>query len=116
MTSSNVTKDDLFRAILALDVYHRGYNAGLSGLSESPGTRIGNATIGKSSLDEVAIGLAGTNQTHESIGFYALEYDWNGQTVVAYRGTDSGFGVGAGVLDDHRTPVSSRGSKARPGT
>jgi len=26
---STITKDDLFRAILALDVYHRGYNAGL---------------------------------------------------------------------------------------
>ncbi len=27
--TSDITKDDLFRAVLALDVYHRGYNNGL---------------------------------------------------------------------------------------
>jgi len=36
---STISNDDLFRAILALDVYHRGYNAGL----DIQGDQIGNA-------------------------------------------------------------------------
>jgi hypothetical protein len=34
--------EDVFRAILAMDSYNRGYNAGITGLS---GTQIGNATV-----------------------------------------------------------------------
>ena len=86
MSDPTISKDDLFRAVLALDVYHRGYNGGL-GLSEAAGTQIGDATIGRSSSDLTLIG--GVQQ--ETIGFYALEYTWNGTTVISYRGTDSGF-------------------------
>jgi len=70
--TSDITKDDLFRAVLALDVYHRGYNNGLD-LEETG--QIGNATIGGSS--SVANDIGGVNQT--TIGFYALEYTSNGQ-------------------------------------
>ncbi len=39
--------DDLFRAILAMDPYNRGYNSGISfgPNSDAIGTQIGNATI-----------------------------------------------------------------------
>ena len=35
---------DLFLSILSMDAYNRGYNPGIEGLSDAPGTRIGNAT------------------------------------------------------------------------
>ena len=50
--NSPISSDDLFRAVLAMDVYHRGYNGGL-GLADSGS--IGNATIGRSSKTEPLI-------------------------------------------------------------
>lgn len=89
--SGSITKDQLFRAILALDVYHRGYNGGL-GLDEAAGGQIGNATIGKSSKTQSVIG----GVDHTTIGFYALEYTLQGGAkVISYRGTDDGFSAGA---------------------
>lgn len=38
-------KRELILAILSLDSYNRGYEAGISGLSESVGTPLGNATV-----------------------------------------------------------------------
>lgn len=55
---------DLFRAILALDSYNRGYNAGVGDPSTGlPGTQIGNATIGRQtqmphSLPSPILGMA----------------------------------------------------------
>jgi hypothetical protein len=72
--TSDITKDDLFRAVLALDVYHRGYNSGLE-LDDTAGTKIGHATVGESSDTESHIG----GKLDENIGFYALEYTLNGQ-------------------------------------
>ncbi|MEO1651404.1 MAG: hypothetical protein AAFR60_10560, partial [Pseudomonadota bacterium] len=78
---------------------------------------IGNATIGRSSKTEPLI----SGVDHEAIGFYALEYDWNGQTVIGYRGTDddrahgpasdvaNGYGIGAGgeppPMEDRRIEI-----------
>lgn len=78
-----ISKDDLFRAILAMDVYHRVYNQGVKGLLDSG--QIGTATLGRSSDDELTI--AGVE--HQPIGFFAQEYIWNGESVVVYRGTDN---------------------------
>jgi hypothetical protein len=77
MTISN----DLMLAILAMDSYNRGYGAGidLGANSDTAGTRIGTATVTKNKGDEAA----------QSAGFYAIAYDWNGQKVIAYRGTDN---------------------------
>ena len=70
---------DLFKAILAMDAYNRGYKPGIEGLSEAPGTKLGNATILDSKGDVEA----------QSAGFYAIAYKLaNGETVISYRGTD----------------------------
>jgi hypothetical protein len=72
--------EDLFRAILAMDSYNRGYNAGITGLSDDPNTtQIGNATVAarSSSLQ---------NSPEVAAGFYAIAYNWNGETVISYRG------------------------------
>jgi hypothetical protein len=73
--------DDLFRAILSMDAYDRGYNAaigngpdGLGGI----GSRLGNATV--ISRDN--------GDTAQAASFFAQAYSWNGNTVISYRGTD----------------------------
>ena len=48
------TSRDLFLSILALDSYNRGYNPGLTGLSDAIGTQIGGATLIDRRGDETA--------------------------------------------------------------
>lgn len=82
---------DLMLAILAMDSYNRGYGAGLGdgvnvdgqgndtdGLGEA-GKQVGTATVLNVPLPQGA----------EAAGFYAVAYQWNGQTVISYRGTDN---------------------------
>ena len=75
---------ELFLSILAMDSYNRGYDAGITGLSDnSNGTvAIGGATISGNVQD---FDLPGDPQ---GAGFYAIAYDWNGETVISYRGTN----------------------------
>jgi hypothetical protein len=74
---------NVFRAILAMDSYNRGYRAGVSDLPVLLNqTRIGTATIIDDSTN--ALGLITTRQA----GFYATAYSWNGETVISYRGTN----------------------------
>lgn len=75
-----VMSKDLFLAILALDSYNRGYNAGVSGLSDNLGTEIGSARISGRPNDPTAAA---------AVGFYATAYTWNGETIISYRGTDN---------------------------
>ena len=74
---------ELSYAILALDSYNRGYDPGVPGLSDAPGTQIGNRTI----LDtDLPIGS-------ETASFYAAAYqDASGNIVISYRGTDDPLG------------------------
>ncbi|EDM71491.1 hypothetical protein RAZWK3B_19101 [Roseobacter sp. AzwK-3b] len=116
MADQKISKD-LFLAVLAMDSYNRGYNAGIAdgegttdangddadGLGEA-GEKIGAATV----LD---FDLPANSQ---SAGFYALAYDIGadgpeglaGKTVISFRGTDTsldhstGWSVGAGNIDD----------------
>ncbi len=73
--------NNLFKAILSMDSYNRGYDAGIQ-LSDAKDTEIGNAKIDKTSI------ILGSG-LDQSVSFYALSYDWNGQTVISYRGTNT---------------------------
>ncbi len=80
---------DLFKAVLAMDSYYRGYEAGIN-ITESTnplGKKIGNATIiSDSSALTDSLGNVNIDQP---IGFYALTYDLGGgEYVIGYRGTD----------------------------
>lgn len=86
---------NLMKAILSLDAYNRGYNAGII-FGNNPGnndysldvanTQIGNATIiTNSSLLEDD---NGNTNIDDNIGFYGIAYSYNGETIIAYRGTD----------------------------
>lgn len=51
MNGPEITKDSVFHAILALDVYHRGFNSGLKNLTNKDIIRVGSATLRESSED-----------------------------------------------------------------
>lgn len=44
--SNNISSDDLLKAILAMDAYNRGYDAGITGLG-GEGSQVGTVTIGR---------------------------------------------------------------------
>jgi hypothetical protein len=98
---------DLFLAILALDSYNRGYGRRIKAGSDAPtnttgdiGIQLGNATIG---ADSAVLLDDNRNRTDIPSDFYAIAYDYNGETIISYRGTDnllkdanSGYGLGGG--------------------
>ncbi len=72
---------ELFLSILAMDSYNRGYGAGVAGLSNAVGTLIGTAHIARRTEDGDILA--------QQAGFYGIAYDWNGETVISFRGTDN---------------------------
>jgi len=85
--------NDLFKAILAMDSYYRGYDAGI----DITGNKIGNATIKTTTnsngetinLDSQILEDENGNRLDDDFGFYALTYDLgDGEYVIAHRGTD----------------------------
>jgi len=77
----------LMYAMLAMDAYNRGYDSGIN-LS---GSTLGGATLGidSSELGEDAQG----NDRDQNIGFYAITYTYNGETIISFRGTDDVDGI-----------------------
>jgi hypothetical protein len=74
--------DDLFRAILAMDAYNRGYNSGIGPINGGlggVGSQIGLATVTRQDGEAAA----------QAASFFAQAYTWNGKTVIAYRGTET---------------------------
>jgi hypothetical protein len=76
---------DVFLSLLALDSYNRGYGEGVfteprggGAVQNEAGRTIGNATIIDVPLPEGSL----------AAGFYAIAYEWNGETVISYRGTN----------------------------
>ncbi len=83
---------DLFRAVLALDSYNRGYGDGLGLKFVAKETEIGNARIYTDSTIEFGQGK------DSSIGFYGIAYEMldgsgrgTGEKIISYRGTDRIF-------------------------
>jgi hypothetical protein len=80
---------EVFRAILAMDSYNRGYGANVN---IQASLQIGLANIIQlESLGITESDIAGW----QSVGFYASAYSWNGETVISYRGTNPDFGDSA---------------------
>lgn len=72
----------VFRAILAMDSYSRGYSPHVAGVT---GTQIGLANI----LTRATLGIDDTQYANwQQAGFYASGYNWNGETIISYRGTN----------------------------
>lgn len=86
MAIPTVTKDDLFLAILAMDTYHRGVNQGVKVSGEAVDSAAAGNEIGLARIEEST-----DKSLDDAIGFFAIQYSWNGKDVYAYRGTDRGF-------------------------
>lgn len=71
---------DVFRSMLAMDSYNRGYDAGI----ELVGNGLGDATLTLNANDATA----------QSASFFAQAYSWNGETVISYRGTNDPDKIG----------------------
>ena len=79
---------EVFLSLLALDAYNRGYgqnvllNAGDStGGQNELGRKIGTAQIVRQDITDQA----------QAAGFYAIAYQWNGETIISYRGTQPAY-------------------------
>jgi hypothetical protein len=70
---------DIIYAILSLDSYNRGYDAGII----FEGSDIGGYTIGQSSTDLLGL-LPSSN-----VGFYAQVYTYGTEKIISFRGTDN---------------------------
>jgi len=81
-------KKDLIYALLAMDAYNRGYGDGIRNLGETG--RIGNWSILTTSTDEF-------EQSALEAGFYAIAYEYDGETIISYRGTPT-YQCGAPAL------------------
>jgi Ca2+-binding RTX toxin-like protein len=102
---------ELFKAILAMDSYNRGYGAGIDTTNGNGlggiGSTIGNATI---ITDSSKLSADGAPRLDIPAGFYAVAYTLaSGEKVISYRGTNAdsilnfaidafyGYGIGAGA-------------------
>lgn len=74
---------DVMKTIFAMDSYNRGYAPGVNGLASTGSLGTANIITFPQSV------TAGW----EDVGFYAIAYDWNGDTVISYRGTDFDLGL-----------------------
>lgn len=110
----------LMNAILSMDAYNRGYEEGIT----LTGSAIGNATITKDSLVLGTTVVNGQNvRDDQAAGFYAVAYEYNGQKVISYRGTDdkslslnpvdlyrpdlwNGYGTGAGSAQSQQAELA----------
>ena len=76
--------NDVFLSLLALDAYNRGYgqNVLLNDTDDFAGQNELGRSIGNASITFQNISLQA-----QAAGFYASANDWNGETIISYRGT-----------------------------
>lgn len=72
---------NVFLSLLALDSYNRDYNVGL----ELNGDELGNAQV----IDVINVIGQSKYLEWQAAGFYASAYNWNGETIISFRGTDN---------------------------
>ncbi len=93
----------LFNAILSMDSYNRGYNAGIrfgnlpDGESQTILEQLGNAII---ITDSRIIVDSGDIREDIPIGFYAIAYSYNDETIISFRGTDNPPTLANPLTDD----------------
>lgn len=72
---------ELMYAILAMDAYNRGYNPGMV----LTGPQIGSATISTDSTEEFRDPVSDPEDPtpDQTAGFYAVAYEWDGETIIS---------------------------------
>lgn len=78
----------LMYAILSMDAYNRGYDAGIQiAEPENPvDQQLGSARIITTS--SALVDGNGNPNIDDDIGFYAIAYTYNGETIISFRGTN----------------------------
>ena len=102
---------DIFKAILAMDSYNRGYGAGIN----LTGTQVGAASI----LKDSSVLTDGEQRLDQPAGFYAIAYqEADGGVTISYRGTDdptifslsgdiwSGWMTGSGIQNTDQADLA----------
>lgn len=107
--------DNLKKALLAMDVYNRGYNFGID---------LGGGILSENTTNHLANFKILTNSTlvfggsvAQNIGFYAIAYQnlTTSEVIISYRGTDgqpntvdwlNGYLVGAGDPDEPQSRMA----------
>lgn len=74
---------DVFLSLLSMDSYNRGRLPGVNGIPI--GNNLGTASVIAHSDNVLGLAALGS-------GFSATAYNWNGETVISYRGTDFSTG------------------------
>jgi hypothetical protein len=76
---------EVFLSLLGLDSYNRGYdqNVLLNKGDSITGQDEAGRTIGSATIADVPLPAGSINA-----GFYAIAYEWNGETIISYRGTN----------------------------
>ena len=67
---------ELMYAILAMDAYNRG---------DKPGIILSGTAVGNAEIRDFTVPL----QEWQAADFSAVAYDWLGDTIISYRGTDT---------------------------
>ena len=78
---------ELFLAILSMDAYNRGYDAGIDGLGDA-GSNIGGAKLKDVDLPTGSQDASFFAQSYDISGVAGVEGLGDATTVVSYRGTD----------------------------
>lgn len=108
---------DLYKAILAMDSYNRGYGASIDlRIKNSQGNYITDSDtiyVDSTGTHNAKIGNATVSVTKgqldaQAIGFYGIAYTLGSEKIIAYRGTDfptgdSTLGIGSDILNGYGT-------------
>ncbi len=106
----STSNPDLFRAILAMDAYNRGYDAAIKKPGQinlgGTGSGIGTATF---SADSGQLLDAGGARRDQPVSFYASSYTLStGEKVISYRGTDNkSLGAGGDIQNGYGIALGS---------
>ncbi|HNP84196.1 MAG TPA: calcium-binding protein [Nitrospira sp.] len=96
----------LMKSILAMDSYNRGYDE----VIPLQGNQIGSALI---LMDSGVFRNPDTTRQDDDISFYAIAYNYNGEKIISYRGTDNfdqdllyGYTVGGGFPNHQQAEMA----------
>ncbi len=97
---------EVFLSLLALDAYNRGPRPGLANLElpnlDGQGRPTEDIRIGRAQVLSGSEAILGPDSV--AAGFAAVAYEWNGETIISYRGTNFPGGIEVADLDRTKVP------------
>lgn len=109
--------ENLLKSILSMDAYNKGYGQGI----KIDDTQIGQFLVGNNSHEIMGLEPNG-EYSDGKIGFYAQIYEYDGEKVISFRGTDDGkdiihgWTLGAGIFQSEQGQMAIEFYKQVAGT